>query len=422
MEIETTKEIMPLITNDAIVLGLLMVILGMVFYTSNHDNRHLKKFYTFIPALLLCYFVPSIFSTLGIISGEHSQIYFVASRYLLPACLVLLTLSIDFKAILRLGPKAIIMFFTGTFGVMVGGPLAILIIGSIHPEAVGGTGAEEVWRGMTTVAGSWIGGSANQTAMKEVFEVGDNVFSAMIAVDVIVANVWMAVLLYFAARSKSVDAFFKADTSAIEDLKERVETYQASIRKIPTLNELMLVCAVGFGMMAIGHIGADIISPLIETHAPYLSKFSLTSKFFWLIVIATTGGLLLSFTPARKLEGAGASRIGSAFLYVLIASIGMKMNLMAIFEQPWLFAIGLVWIGFHAMLMLLMAKLIKAPVFFMAVGSQANIGGAASAPVVASAFHPSLAPVGVLLAVLGYAVGTYGAYVCGLMMQAISGG
>ena len=138
-------------------------------------------------------------------------------------------------------------------------------------------------------------------------------------------------------------------------------------------------------------------------------------------VIATTLGLFLSFTKAKKLEGAGASRVGSAMLYILVATIGMGMDVMAIFDNPGIFAIGGVWITIHAVLLLVMARVLRVPLFYMAVGSQANVGGAASAPVVASAFHPSLAPVGVLLAVFGYAVGTYAAWICGLIMQSMVG-
>jgi uncharacterized membrane protein len=138
-------------------------------------------------------------------------------------------------------------------------------------------------------------------------------------------------------------------------------------------------------------------------------------------VLATTLGLLLSMSRARTLEGAGASRVGSAMLYFLVATIGMQMDLGALLDRPWLFALGGVWICTHAAVMLIVARLIRAPLFFMAVGSQANIGGAASAPVVASAFHPALAPVGVLLAVLGYALGTYCAYLVGLALQAAVG-
>ena len=138
------------------------------------------------------------------------------------------------------------------------------------------------------------------------------------------------------------------------------------------------------------------------------------------MVISTTGGLLLSFTKFRDLEGAGASKIGSVFLYVLVAVIGLNMNILAIFDSPGLLVVGLIWILIHIIILFVVGKLIKAPFFFIAVGSQANIGGAASAPIVAAAFHPSLAPVGVLLAVLGYAVGTYGAGLCGILMQAVA--
>ena len=407
----------PLFTNDAIVFGILIGILAFVFTTSKSKNPSWKKFYKYIPTLLLCYFIPSVFNSLGIISGEESNLYFVASRYLLPTSLVLLTISIDLPEIKKLGPKAIIMFLTGTVGIIIGGPLAILIVSVFAPDVVGGVGPEAVWRGLTTVAGSWIGGGANQAAMKEIFGVGDTIFSAMIAVDVIIANIWMAFLLYGAGIHERIDAKFQADNSAITELKEKIEAYRTQILRIPDLTDTIKVMAVGFGVTAIAHLGADIIAPWIGEKAPGLAKFSLTSGFFWLIVLATTIALGLSFTKARELEGVGASRYGSLFLYILVATIGMKMNIMAIFENPGLFIVGLIWIAFHAILLIVTAKLIHAPFFFLAVGSQANIGGAASAPIVASAFHPSLAPVGVLLAVLGYAIGTYGAWICAILMQ-----
>jgi uncharacterized membrane protein len=274
-----------------------------------------------------------------------------------------------------------------------------------------------IWRGFTTVAGSWIGGGANQAAMKEIFEVDDTIFSTMIAVDVIVANIWMAFLLYGAGIHSKVDKVFKANSSTIEELKEKIEQYKSQVIKIPDLVDTIKIMAVGFGVTAIAHTGSDLISPYIKNNYPYLAKFSLTSGFFWLIVLSTTIALCLSFTKVRELEGAGASRYGSLFLYILVATIGMKMDIMAIFDNPGFFLIGLIWMAIHASLLIIIAKIIRAPLFFLAVGSQANVGGAASAPIVASAFHPSLAPVGVLLAVFGYALGTYGAWFCGILMK-----
>jgi uncharacterized membrane protein len=410
-----------LVTNDAVILGFLALILGFVFYTENSDHPFWRKFYKYIPGLLLCYFLPSLLNSFGVVNAEESNLYFVASRYLLPTCLVLLTLSVDLPGIMRLGYKAIAMFLTGTVGIVIGGPLAILIVGSVSPETVGGAGPDEVWRGLTTVAGSWIGGSANQTAMKEVFGASDQLFSQMVAVDVIWANVWMAILLFLSGRAKEIDERMGADTTAIDDLKERVEQFQDEHGRLLNLPDLMYMVAVGFGVTGFAHLFGTFISDWIGANAPALERLSLTSPFFWLVVIATTVGLILSFTNVKKLEGAGASRVGSAMLYVLVATIGMGMDIGAIFDNPGIFAIGGVWITIHAVLLLVMARVLRVPLFYMAVGSQANVGGAASAPVVASAFHPSLAPVGVLLAVFGYAVGTYAAWICGLIMQSMVG-
>ncbi|KKO44690.1 membrane protein [Arsukibacterium ikkense] len=406
----------PVFTNDAVVLGLLALILGLVFYTSHSNHRLCKGFYRYVPALLLCYFIPSLLNSFNIIDGEMSSLYKMASRYLLPASLILLTLSVDFKAILGLGPKALIMFFTGTLGIIIGGPLALVSVGYFFPEQLGG----DVWRGMTTVAGSWIGGGANQAAMKEVFAVEGNLFSVMITVDVLVANVWLAVLLFMASRAAQIDKANGADTRAIGHLQQKIEQYQAENSRIPTIQDIMLIVAVAFGVTGLAHALADIIAPWIGQVAPHLANYSLTSGFFWLVVIATSVGLLLSLTPARKLEGVGASKVGTAFLYILVATIGMQMDVTAIFSNKLMFLVGIVWMLVHASLLLLVAKAIKAPLFYLAVGSQANVGGAASAPVVAAAFHPSLAPVGVLLAVLGYGLGTYGAYICGLILQQVA--
>ncbi|MGH9381182.1 MAG: DUF819 domain-containing protein [Thermoanaerobaculia bacterium] len=408
-----------LITNGAVVLGLLAATLGLVFWTASRPDGFWKRFYTYVPALLLCYLLPAIYNSFGLIDGEASGLYPVARDYLLPSALVLLCVAIDLGAVMRLGPKAVVLFLTGTAGVMLGALVSFLTMRLLGPEVVAG----ETWRGMTTVAGSWIGGGANQAAMKEVFAVEDNLFGQFVAVDVLVANVWMAVLLFLAPRAAAFDRWTGADTSAIDDLRSRIETYQAQHARIPSLADLMVILAVGLGATGLAHLVADPLVAWIGTLPAdwNLEDYSLTSRFFWIVVLATTFGLLLSFSGARRLEGAGASKVGSVMLYVLVATIGMHMDLGALFERPGLFALGLIWIAVHAGLVLAMAKLIRAPLFFMAVGSQANIGGAASAPVVASAFHPALAPVGVLLAVLGYALGTYCAYLTGLMLRVLAG-
>ncbi|CAL67319.1 membrane protein containing DUF819 [Christiangramia forsetii KT0803] len=413
-------------TNDAIVFGLLMLALGFVFYTSSKKEGFWSKFYKVVPALLMCYLIPAILNSLGLIDDNTSQLYFVASRYLLPAALVLMTLSIDLKAIFNLGPKALIMFFAGTLGIVLGGPIAVLIISAISPETVGGVGPDAIWRGLSTIAGSWIGGGANQAAMLEIYEYNPDLYGGMVLVDIVVANLWMAIILMGIGKNDKIDKWLKADNSAIEDLKVKVSDYAKSVTRVPELPDFMIMLALAFGAVGIAHWGADNISEyLLATFDVFndsksaLSSFS--SQFFWMITIATAIGILLSFTKMKKYEGAGASKIGSIFIYILVATIGMKMDLTMIMDNPGLIAIGLVWILIHVIVLITTAKIIKAPFFFLAVGSQANVGGAASAPVVAAAFHPSLATVGVLLAVFGYVVGTYGAILCTILMQIAAG-
>ncbi|MBP2832240.1 DUF819 family protein [Aquimarina sp. U1-2] len=429
----------PYFTNDTVVFGILMLCLGAVFYTSSLQSKFWKTFYKFVPAILLCYLLPALFNSLGVIApnwnelGENgevieksSNVYYIASRYLLPASLVLMTLSIDLKGIFNLGPKALIMFFTGTLGIIFGGPIAILLISFVSPETLGGVGFDAVWRGLSTLAGSWIGGGANQAAMLEIYQYNPDKYGGMVLVDIVVANIWMAILLIGIGKSEKIDAWLQADNSAITSLKKKVADYADSITRNPSLTDYMVMLSIAFVTVGLAHWGAEEISGLLSNNfeifndkSSALSSF--TSKFFWMITIATAIGIALSYTKMKQYEGAGASKLGSIFIYILVATIGMKMDLGMIFENPGLIAIGLVWMAIHVVLLIGVAKLIKAPYFFLAVGSKANIGGAASAPVVAAAFHPSLATVGVLLAVLGYVVGTYGAILCTILMQIASG-
>jgi uncharacterized membrane protein len=409
-------------TNDAIVFGILMISLGFVFFTESKKSGFWYKFYKVVPGLLICYFIPAIFNSLGIISSEESQTYYIASRYLLPASLVLMTLSIDLKAIYNLGYKALIMFFTGTIGIVIGGPLSILILSVFFPELFNGVGPDAIWRGLSTLAGSWIGGGANQAAMLEIFEYNPQKYGGMVLVDIVVANIWMAIILLGIGNKDRINKWLKADTTAIEKLKEKVILFANNNQRNPTLTDYMILLSIAFGTVGISHLGGEIISNFLinnfDTVADKSSGLSsFGSKFFWMITIATFIGIGLSYTKARNYEGIGASKIGSVFIYILVATIGMKIDLGSILDEPKLILIGLIWMAIHAILLILTAKIIRAPYFFLAVGSQANVGGAASAPVVAAAFHPSLATVGVLLAVFGYVVGTYGAMICTYLME-----
>ena len=444
-----------LINNDAIVFGILMVMLGLIFWTSKSNIRAFKVFYKIVPMLLVCYFLPSLLTFFHIVDPKNSSLYFVATRYLLPATLVLLTLNIDLKEIIGLGPKALIMFLTGTIGVVIGGPIAVLIVASIAPDIIGVDGPEAVCRGLSTVAGSWIGGGANQAAMQVVFMTPDpdasaetvnnlqSMYSVMVAVDVFVAEIWMLFLLLGVGKADTIDRFFKADSSSIEHLKNKMESFSKKVARIPTATDLMVIGAIGFGATALAHYFGTMISDSVSQLDPrnHSGDDGLNSRKFrpqFSVPFPERSGAceLLFLVDCNfdddwnrvvvytlpKLRGRGASKIGTVFIYILVAVIGMGMDIRAVVEYPGFFLIGGIWMLLHVALMFAVGWTIRAPYFFLAVGSKANIGGAASAPVVAAAFHPALAPVGVLLAVLGYALGTYGAMICAWMMQAATPG
>ena len=426
-----------LFTDDSIVFGILLIALGLVFYTESLKKGFWEKFYKIVPGLFMAYLIPAVLTSFGIIAPEwetvnssgdliiqKSNLYYVASRYLLPAALVLMTLSIDLKAVFGLGWKALAMFFTGTIGIIIGGPIAILLISIISPETVGGIGPDAVWRGLSTLAGSWIGGGANQTAMLEIYGYNQQLYGGMVFVDIVVANIWMSIILIGIGKSDKINRWLNADNSSIESLKEKVSSFSKKVKRNPTLTDIIIIMAIAFGTVSFAHFCSGFLGPSFKNYISTIDSAStrniftfLESKFFWLISISTIIAILLSFTKAKNYEGAGASKFGSVFIYILVATIGMKMDLTMIFDNLGLISIGFVWMLIHAVLLILIAKLIKAPYFFLAVGSQANVGGAASAPIVASAFHPSLATVGVLLAVVGYAVGTVGAIICTILME-----
>ncbi len=386
------------------VLAALLAVLAALFAAERHPV--LGKVFRWVPLLVFAYFVPTVLSNTGVIPLE-SELYDFIKKWLLPASLTLLTLSVDVPAVLKLGRPAVVLFLTATASIVVGGPLAYLALGRFAPEAMG----EQAWKGLAALAGSWIGGGANFVAIGESVGTTSSTLSTMVVVDVVVANVWMAVLLWFAGREKAIDARLGADRTELERVKTRIADYQASVNAPTTLPALLTMLAIAFGATALATWAATWLPPI----------GNIISGFTWVVIIVTAVGLALSFTRARGLEGFGASRVGSVFLYLLVASIGAHAEFRRVVDAPALVAIGALWMLFHATILLLVQRWMRAPIFFAAVGSQANVGGAASAPIVAAAFHPALAPVGILLAVAGYVLGTYAALACAALLEQVHG-
>jgi uncharacterized membrane protein len=392
----------PLIQDPMGVLAVLLAVLGLLFLLERHPV--LGRVFRVVPILVFVYFVPTLLSNTGLIPTQ-SALYDFVRKFLLPASLVLLVLAVDVPAILRLGRNALVLFLAGTASIVLGGPLAYLALGWFVPAELG----EQAWKGLAALSGSWIGGGANFVAIGQSVGVEQSTLGMMVVVDVGVANVWTAVLLYFAGREKEMDARMGADRRALDAVREEVERFQASVARAPTLSDLVWISGLG--------LGTTVACTAVAKLLPDLG--TIVTGFTWVVILVTTVGVALSFTPARRLEGAGASRVGALFLYVLVMTIGAQAEFRKLLEAPALVAVGAMWMVVHALVILVTRRVLRAPIFFAAVGSQANVGGAASASVVAAAFHPALAPVGVMLAVAGYVLGTYGGLVCAALLEQV---
>ncbi len=396
----------PLVSEPIGVLAILLGVLAAIFWAK--DQPGTRRFFNVVPAIAFCYFVPTIFSTLRIIPN-HSTLYGWVKEFILPASLLLITLSLDVPAIFRLGPKALIMFLAASGGVIIGGPIALALWQSKLPP--------DAWRAMSYIAGAWIGGAANGIAVQKAVHASDAAIGPVIIVDIAVAYTWMGLLLYFAGRHERVDAWFRADSSGIAALQQKMEAFHARVARNATLRDWLVILALAFGTTWIGHVAGQWLAD-----GPMAALRDYLNAFVWKILLVTAAGMALSFTRARELEGVGASQMGNLMLYLLISCIGAGADFAHLREAGWYLALGVTWMAIHAIVLIIVGRLIRAPFFYFAVASQANIGGAASAPVVAAAFSPTLAPVGVLLAIAGYALGTVGGYLCVQLCRLVAGG
>lgn len=383
------------------VFAFLASMVAVIFWLSG--VRRFEKFFEFVPPVIFVYFIPMLATTAGI-TPSSSPVYDWTTRYFLPLALFLLMISIDLKSVAKLGPVALFMVSAGTIGIILGGPISLLLFGHFLPP--------DAWKGFAALSGSWIGGTANMVAVAESVDTPESAFGPIIVVDTVVGYGWMGILLFFSVWQKKFDKFIGADTRAIEETNARLAEMDRD-RHPTTVRDAAFL--VGIGM------GAAVLSVNLGARIPPLGDPTIISATTWAVLIVVTGGLLLSFTPLRDFEKVGASQLGYTALYLLLAGIGAQADLKAVLQAPVYLLAGAVWISIHVAILVLAARIVRAPLFFVATGSMSNIGGAASAPVVAGVYHPAMAPVGLLMAVVGYVFGIYGALFCAYLLSLIGG-
>jgi len=390
-----------LLSDPMLVFAYLGGLLAVIFWISGFPA--LKKFFTVIPPLIFAYFVPTVSTALGI-TPLASPAYDWIIRFLLPVALFLLVITIDLPALAKMGWMALVMMLAGTVGIIIGGPVAFLAVGHWLPD--------QAWTGLAALSGSWIGGAANMMAIAQSVGTPDSILGPIIVVDTAVGYGWMGVLLFLSAFQHRFDRWSGADTTAIEETNAHLSELQSHRHPIE-VRDLAITLGLAFA--------AAVASVYAGQRMPDLGDPTIISKTTWAVLFVVTGALVLSLTPVRKLEEAGASKLGFMALYFLIAAIGARADLHAVLQTPMFLLAGLIWMAVHVAVLFGVARLVRAPLFFVATGSMANIGGAASAPIVAGVYHPALAPVGVLMGVSGYILGIYGALGCAWILGQLGG-
>jgi uncharacterized membrane protein len=312
------------------------------------------------------------------------------------------------------GKKAILLMLFGTLGIVVGGPIAFMIFQDWLPP--------DAWKGVASISGSWIGGGANFAAIKESVQAPDGIAGAAIIVDATVSFTWLGVLIYLGKFPHLLDRFYKTDSSMIEELDQRLQKIKENESKPPQPVDIILIIALGLvGSVLCTQLAAylyPIINPYIEAISHNLA--SVFSQFTWVIILVSTIGLIGSFTRLREMDTVGGSTFGYAALYIFFTSLGAQADLASIMTMPVFLLLGVVWLFIHICFLLLGAYLLRAPMFMIAVGSEANMGGVASAPVVASAYYKSMAPVGLLLGIFGGLIGTYCGLACAYLLKLVA--
>ncbi len=380
--------------NPFFLLGCSVLIVSSILLLAKCEKA--QFLFKFFPEPLWCYFVSTLLSSWGILP-QQSPFYGKMSQFILPGCLFLLLLGTDIPFLLRASKKALLAMVIGSIGILLGGAVTFGVM-RLYPAWTEGFPLDALGKGWGSLAATWTGGSANMISVKEILQTPENVFSILILVDAIVAYSCMATLIYISQYQKRVDQWLGAEnTEALKMVENSTVTKKIEMRfhKKMLVRSFLTICALALGA-------------LFSSIAVYLP--SLGGAFnaaTWTITLSMFLALFLSLTPARKLESLGASSTGNFLLYLLLTTIGARASFSALGSAPAFIVLGAVWLLIHWTILLIGGRLFRLPLGLLAISSQANVGGTVSAPIVAGIYREGLAPVGLILAILGNIFGVY---------------
>ncbi|GAB4190426.1 MAG: DUF819 family protein [Wenzhouxiangellaceae bacterium] len=403
----------PLIQDPLGVTAVLAIICGFWFML---EQRSGWRVFNYLPPLLWIYATPLVLSNLGIIGGalgvggqdvlpSSNSSYDWLRQYGLPIFIVLMLIKVDVAGAVRVMGRGVGVMLLGTAGIMVGGVVSYVIVsGNLDPDA---------WKGFGALAGSWIGGTGNMAAAAQMLETPPDQFGLAILADNVIYVIWLPILLGSKAFADRFNRWARVPEDRLAQM-DAAAAAQDTEEAAPGMRDLLYLGAI----TAILLWTAQSLAPLLPEVR--IGGENLISSGTWKILCLTTFALILSTTPVRRLPGATA--IATALIYVFVAGMGARAELSGLDQAPWFIVGAFIWIFIHGAFVLFGAWLLKVDVHSAAIASAANVGGAASAPVVAAYHRQSLIPASILMALIGYAIGNYLAFLTGQLARLASGG
>jgi len=386
-----------LITDGFAFVAVLTALGGLVAFL---ERRKQLKVFKWIPGIVFLYLGAALLNTVGIF-GESESIEAADSSVndaLLPAMILLLLFNCDIRQIIKLGPRLIITFFVATFSIILGFTIVYLLFQGFY--------ASETWRAFAALAGSWTGGSANMVAVQGILQAPENIFGYALIMDTVNYSVWLVVVFAAVPWAKVFNRFTRADDSYLAEYARRVEGEPESVANKP-MDMTGLIGLLGFSLLA--SAGARWIGGMLPTYGEAVDQTT------WTILIVSILGLIVAVTPFGKTGG--SMDLGNVMLYVIVGLIASGADFSQITQAPIYVATGFLILLIHLLVMVAYAKIAKADLFTIGVASVANIGGIASAPIIAGAFNRNLVPVGVLFALIGSFCGTYAGLLTGQILS-----
>lgn len=354
------------------------------------------KFFKYVPAVVLCYLIAMIFCTLKVWDLEATKPAYSALKNSLTYAMVFtMLLRCDIRKIIKLGPKMLIGFFSASITIMIGFVCAFLMMKGVI--------GSDSWMGLGALCGSWLGGSGNMVAVQAALDISEADMGYALVIDSIDYSLWVMFLLWAITLAPKFNKWTKADTTKLDEVSKKLADDAKANTKPITFQSLILLIGLALLVSAIGqNVGTAINGAL-----PWLDKAT------WTVLFITVLGLVGAVTPIGKV--AGSVEVSNLLLYSVIALLASRASLLELADAPMWILTGFIILAIHGVLMVLICKLLKLDMFTGAVASLANIGGSASAPVLAGSYSGSLVPVGILMALMGYVIGTP----CGVLVANI---